>query len=110
MPGAIGYYLEISTPLVGWSTTYEMRGSDGGGGFDGAGMAGDLRGARFRWMVGGAPGGATAVSYTVQDELAQSSMLLRQLFKFQPSLERGIDVALALVWVRAIRGRAEHWK
>jgi len=110
MPGAIGYYLEISTPLVGWSTTFEMRGSGGGGGFDGAGVAGDLKGARFRWQIANASGGATALSYTVQDELSQSSIVLRQLFRFQPSLQRGIDVALALVWMRAIRGRAEGWK
>jgi hypothetical protein len=45
----------------------------------------------------------------VQEELARSSFVLRQLFRFQPSLEYGIQVALALVWMRAIRGRAERW-
>ena len=109
--GAIGYYLEMATPLVGWSTTYEMR-PLGDAGFDGAGVAGDLTGARFRWMVSATQGAtpATNVSYEVQEELARSSFVLRQLFKFQPSLECGIEVALALVWMRAIRGRAEHWQ
>jgi hypothetical protein len=109
--GAIAFYLEMSTPLVGWSTTYEMR-ALGSAGYDGAGVGGDLSGARFRWLVSDSRGTppSTNVSYTVQEELARSSFVLRQLFKFQPSLECGIEVALALVWMRAIRARAEHWR
>ena len=41
--------------------------------------------------------------------LAQSSMVLRRLFSSQPSLEHGIGVAFGLVWVRAMRARAEGW-
>jgi hypothetical protein len=111
MASAVAYYLEMSTPLVGWATTWEMR-ALGEAGFDGAGVGGDLAGARFRWMVSegsGSPVGVN-VSYTVQEELARSSFVLRQLFKFQPSLECGIEVAFALIWVRAIRGRAEGWR
>jgi hypothetical protein len=111
LPGAIGFYLEMATPLVGWATTYEMR-RLGDNGFDGAGVQGDLAGARFRWMVSATKGTppATNVSYEVQEDLARSSFVLKQLFKMQPSLERGIGVALALVWMRAIRSRAEGWK
>jgi hypothetical protein len=108
--GAVAYYLEMSTPIVGWATTYEMR-ALGDAGFDGAGISGDLGGSRFRWLVSdgsGTPIGVN-VSYTVEEELARSSFVLRQLFKFQPSLEYGIEVAIALVWMRAIRGRAEGW-
>jgi hypothetical protein len=114
MAGAVAYYLEMSTPIVGWATTWEMRAlpEAGGGGFDGAGVSGDLQGARFRWLVsdGAAAASGANVSYTVQEELARSSFVLRQLFKFQPSLEYGIEVAFALVWMRAIRGRAEGWR
>jgi hypothetical protein len=117
LAGAVAYYLEMSTPLVGWATTYEMRalahaGPNASDGFDGAGVSGDLAGARFRWLVsdGGLKPLAADVSFTVHEELARSSFVLRQLFKFQPSLEHGIDVALALVWMRAIRGRAEGWR
>ena len=36
-------------------------------------------------------------------------MILRRLFSSQPSLEHGISVAFGLVWVRAMRARAEGW-
>jgi len=48
--------------------------------------------------------------YRVRQILGQSNILLRKLFQFQPSLEYGVNVALGLVYMRALRGRAEGWK
>jgi hypothetical protein len=77
---------------------------------DGAALDGDLRGAQLRWDLSARGPNETLAVYRVREELDQSSVILRKLFQFQPSLRLGINVALGLVWTRAIRGRAEGWR
>ena len=103
-----GVYLEMSLPIVTWASTWAMRPAEHA--VDGAALDGDLRGAHFRWDLSARTPKETLAVYRVRQELEAGSVLLRKLFAFQPSLRQGINVALALVWMRAIRGRAEGWR
>jgi len=102
-----GVYVEMSLPIVTWASTWMMRTTAHA--VDAAAVEGDLRGARVRWDLSATTAGETLVVYRARQRLEQSSVVLRKLFGFQPSLRLGINVALGLVWVRAMRGRAEGW-
>lgn len=103
-----GWFVEMSLPIVTWATTYALQVEPHG--VDGVGIEGDLAGARFRWDLSTRGERETLAVYRVRQRLEASSLVLRKLFQFQPSLEYGINVALGLVWMRAVRGRAEGWK
>jgi hypothetical protein len=103
-----GYLVEMSLPIVTWATTFALRVEPHA--VDGAAIDGDLAGARFRWDLSARGEGETLAVYRVRQKLDASSLVLRKLFQFQPSLEYGINVALGLVWMRAVRGRAEGWR
>jgi ribosome-associated toxin RatA of RatAB toxin-antitoxin module len=103
-----GVYVEMSLPIVTWASTWMMRSEPHA--VDAAAVEGDLRGARVRWDLSPTSAAETLVVYRARQRLEQSSMVLRKLFAFQPSLRLGINVALGLVWVQAVRGRAEGWR
>jgi len=103
-----GVYVEMSVPIATWASTWALRQEPHA--VDGAALDGDLRGARFRWDLSARTAAETLAVYRVRQALDQSSVLLRKLFELQPSLKLGINVALGLVWTRAIRGRAEGWR
>jgi len=103
-----GFFVEMSLPIVTWASTWMLR--ESAHAVDGAAVDGDLRGARFRWDLSSSKPNETLAVYRVRQSLDQSSLILRKLFAFQPSLRLGINVALGLVWMRAIRGRAEGWR
>ena len=101
------YALEMALPIISWSTTYRMR--VGAHAIDGAGIDGDLRGARYRWDLAARGTGDTLVTYRANQPLARGSVLVRKLFEVDPSLEYGLNVAFALLQLRSVRGRAEGW-
>ena len=107
-PHGDGFFVEMSLPIVTWASTWAIRAAPHA--VDGAALDGDLRGARFRWDLSSRAPNETLAVYRVRQALDQSSVILRKLFAFQPSLRLGINVALGLVWMRAIRGHAEGWK
>jgi hypothetical protein len=49
------------------------------------------------------------VVYRAALPFASASFVLSHLFRIEPSVERGLAVALGLVMMRGIRGRAEGW-
>jgi hypothetical protein len=98
----------LSVPLVSWNTVYAQRAA--GNTVEGAGVEGDLRGAHYQWDLVPRGPKETLVIYRVNEPLAQSSIILRKLFEHEPSLEHGIGVAFGLVYVRAMRGKAEGWR
>jgi hypothetical protein len=102
-----GFYVEMALPIVTWATTWALRNEPHA--VDGAALDGDLRSARQRWDLSPRGERETLVVYRVRQKLDASSLVLRKLFQYQPSLEYGINVALGLVWMRAVRGRAEGW-
>jgi hypothetical protein len=105
---ADGLYVEMSLPIVTWASTWLLRPLVHA--IDAAAVDGDLRGARVRWDLSPTTPTETLVVYRARQPLDQSSIVLRKLFAYQPSLRLGINVALGLVWMRAIRGRAEGWR
>jgi hypothetical protein len=105
--GVIEYRSVMSVPLFSWDTVYQMRVAPSQ--MEGMGMQGDLRGAHFQWDLVSRGVKETLAIYRVSEPLSQSSILLRRLFSSQPSLEQGIEVAFGLVWVRAMRAKAEGW-
>ncbi|MDB4964643.1 MAG: hypothetical protein JWN44_332 [Myxococcales bacterium] len=102
-----GFLIEMSLPIVTWVTTFVLRVEAHA--VDGVGVDGDLAGARWRWDLSARGEGETLAVYRVRQKLDAGSVVLRKLFQYQPSLEYGVNVALGLVWMRAVRGRVEGW-
>jgi hypothetical protein len=101
------YHTDFAVPLVTWSTTYDLRASANT--VEGYATSGDLRGAHFQWDLTPRGPSETMVVYRVNQRLAQSSVIFRKLIEYEPSLEHGLNVAFSLVYLRAIRGKAEGW-
>jgi ribosome-associated toxin RatA of RatAB toxin-antitoxin module len=105
--GEATYLVDMALPIVTWSTTYRMRVAPHA--IDGAGIDGDLRGARYRWDLIARGPADTLVTYRANQPLSRGSVLVRKLFEVDPSLEHGLNVAFALLQLRSVRGRAEGW-
>jgi len=105
--GQVAYHLDFSVPMVTWSSDYVLRLGDKM--LEGFALAGDLRGAHFRWDLTARGPSETTVVYRVNQRLGQSSVVFRKLIQHDPSLEHGLNVAFSLVYLRGIRGKAEGW-
>ncbi len=101
------YSIDMALPILTWSTRYRMRLATHA--FDGSGIEGDLRGAQYRWDLGARGPSETVVTYRAHQPLARSNILVKKLFEVDASLEYGLNVAFALLFVRSVRGRAEGW-
>jgi hypothetical protein len=97
----------MSLPIVTWATRYVMRLERHGA--EGAGVDGDLRGERSQRKRAPRGPSETEVVYRMRQPLAQSSFLIKKLLQIDPTLDHGLNVAFALVTLRAVRGRAEGW-
>ena len=101
------YDYEMSLPVLNWTSVFRMR--VGEQVIDGAGVRGDLSGARYRWDLALRGERHTLVTYRANQPLARGSLLVKKLFEVDPSLEYGLNVAFAILPLRSIRGRAEGW-
>ena len=104
---SVSYKLEMALPILTWVTLYQQRVTAHT--VDGAGIGGDLVGARYRWDLAARGAFRTVVTYRVNQPLAKSSILVRKLFSVDASLEYGLNVAFALVQLRSMRARSEKW-
>lgn len=69
---------------------------------------GDIQTGAWRWeLIPHQNGGQTILVYSLYTDVRESSWVLRQIMKSQPSLEHGLNVATGLVTIRAIKKRAE---
>jgi ribosome-associated toxin RatA of RatAB toxin-antitoxin module len=69
---------------------------------------GDIQTGAWRWeLIPHQNGGQTILVYSLYTDVRESSWVLRQVMKSQPSLEHGLNVATGLVTIRAIKKRAE---
>jgi len=69
---------------------------------------GDIQTGAWRWeLIPHDNGGQTILVYSLYTDVRESSWVLRQIMKSQPSLEHGLNVATGLVTIRAIKKRAE---
>ena len=103
----VAYHLDFSVPMVTWASDYVLR--LGESVIEGFALAGDLRGAHFRWDLTPRGPSETTVVYRVNQRLGQSSLVFRKLIQHDPSLEHGLNVAFSLVYLRGVRGKAEGW-
>ncbi|MSP62735.1 MAG: hypothetical protein EXR72_20875 [Myxococcales bacterium] len=107
--GELQFRTEFELSVLTWSTRFAMRRSDGG--IDIAGLSGDLRNSRYRWdLTARGEKETLAVLRASQDLSTASPILLGSLFRREPLFEHGVAVALGLVHLVGVRGRAEGWK
>jgi hypothetical protein len=106
-PGTVDWVADFALPLQTWTTGWVMRFTERT--YEGVGVSGDLAGAHFQWDLTARGAGETLVVYRVNMSLGRSSLLARKMIQFEPSLEHGLNVAFSLVYLRAIRGKAEGW-
>jgi hypothetical protein len=104
------YHLVSDISIFRWDTRFSLR-NDHKGGVDVFGVEGDLRGAQYRWdLTPVNPKQTMAVYRARQDVGASSPLVFGLLFKKEPLFEHGINVALGLVQMNGVRGRAEGWR
>jgi hypothetical protein len=104
--GVAAVEIEQSLPLMRWTSTWARVSS--GSTVDLVAIAGDLRGGHLRLdVVPEAAGGAQIILRAIA-AFENGSTLLRTVYKLEPYLEYGFDVALHLLLLRSIRQRAEQ--
>lgn len=69
---------------------------------------GDIRTGSWRWELFPYAGGRTVLVYHLYTDVRESSWILRQALKADPSMEHGLNVATGLVTVRAVKRWAER--
>ena len=103
---AIVYETEFDLSILTFSTRWEMR--KNGNAVEAYAISGDRRGAHYRWDLTTRGAKETTVVYRSNEDLASASpLILGSVFRTVPSFEHGIAVALGLVNVVGVRGRAE---
>ena len=105
---AAGAVVEIEQrlPLMNWTTKWAYRQT--GASVDLFGIDGDLQGAHLRWNVVPESAGATQLVLRAAANFQNGSTLLREVYKLEPYLEYGFDVALNLLLLQSLRRRAEQ--
>jgi hypothetical protein len=98
--------IEQSLPLMSWTTRWTYRQT--GGAVDLVGVAGDLRGAHLRWHALPDAAGASQLILRAVADFQNGSVLLREVYKLEPYLEYGFDVALNLLLLQSLKHRAEQ--
>jgi hypothetical protein len=104
--GSTSVDLKQSLPYMSWRTNFNVK--TGVGWVDMFGTSGDLQNGRMRWDVRGAANMPSKLVLRLSLAYAQSSMLLRQLYKLEPLFEYGITVGLTLVVFQSVKQQAER--
>ncbi len=72
------------------------------------GDEGDITSGAWRWELVPTAGGAkTILIYTLYTDVRETSWIIRQVLKSQPSMEHGLNVATGLITVQTVKKRAE---
>jgi hypothetical protein len=104
-PSIGGVDLEQSLPLLSYKTKFAMRIEPSA--VDMFAVDGDLRGGRWRFDVSTVDGKSELTLRAVED-LARSSLIVRQLYKIEPYFDYGINVGLEMMIFRGLLKRAEQ--
>jgi hypothetical protein len=104
--GADAVEIEQRLPLMNWTTKWACRRT--GAAVDLVGLEGDLGGAHLRWNVVSEAAGTSQLILRAAAEFQRGSTLLREVYKLEPYLEYGFDVALNLLLLQSLRHRAEQ--
>jgi hypothetical protein len=98
--------IEQALPLMSWTTRWAYRRE--GSSVDLLALDGDLRGGHLRWDVRQDAAGRSQLVLRAAADFQNGSMLLREVYKLEPYLEYGFDVALNLLLLQSVRRRAEQ--
>jgi hypothetical protein len=103
--GMAAVEIEQALPLMNWTSkwAYKIERSA----VELFALDGDLRGGHLRWDVDADGTGRTQLILRASANFQNGSMLLREVYKLEPYLEFGFDVALNLLLLRSVRQRAE---
>lgn len=93
-------------PLLTFATRFGVRSTATS--VDLAGLSGDLVGARMRFDVRRDAQGRSQIVYRSAHNFERASFALRQLYRLEPLFDHGINVGLALLIQRGVRGYAER--
>lgn len=103
------YSADFDLSVLSWSARYRLTYAPSI--VDVVGVAGDLRGSHTRWDLRAIGPKETQIVYRANQDLrAASPLILGTLFRAAPFFESGLAVALGLIHVTDVRGRAEGWK
>jgi hypothetical protein len=105
----VEYQAEFDVSIFSWSTRFALRSELAA--LDAVGIDGSLRGAHYRWDLSATKPKETQLVFRANQNLrAASPLILGAIFKQQPLFEHGLSVAVGLVNVIGVRGRAEGWR
>lgn len=104
--GSEAVEIEQSLPLMSWTTRWGYRQERSS--VDLVGLEGDLQGAHLRWDVTQQATGRSQLILRAVADFQNGSVLLREVYKLEPYLEYGFDVALNLLLLQSLRHRAEQ--
>jgi len=104
--GADAVEIEQALPLMNWKSRWEYRLA--GSSVDIVALDGDLRGGHLRWDVSRDRSGHCLLILRAMEDFQNGSFLLRQVYKLEPFLEYGFDVALNLLLLQSVRHHAEQ--
>jgi hypothetical protein len=98
--------IEQSLPLMNWTSRWAYR--QGSSAVELFALDGDLRGGHLRWDVSEDTRGYSHLILRAAADFQNGSLLLRAVYKLEPYLEYGFDVALNLLLLQSVRHRAEQ--
>ena len=98
--------IEQSLPLMNWTTRWAFRLDRSS--VDLMALEGDLRHGHLHWDVGQDRAGHALVVLRAMADFQNGSLLLREVYKLEPYLEFGFDVAMNQMLLRSVRYRAEQ--
>jgi hypothetical protein len=98
--------IEQSLPLMNWTSrwAYKLQPSS----VDILALDGDLRGGHLRWDISQDHSGHPLLVLRAMEDFQNGSLLLREVYKLEPYLEYGFDVALNLLLLQSVKHRAEQ--
>jgi hypothetical protein len=98
--------IEQSLPLMNWTTRWAYRLDRSS--VDLMALHGDLRHGHLHWDVGQDRAGHAVVVLRAMADFQNGSVLLREVYKLEPYLEFGFDVAMNQMLLQSVRYRAEQ--
>lgn len=103
------YDLRLDLSVLHLESSFRMRSAPGV--VDVVGDGGDQRISHVRWDVTPLGSGRSQLVYRANQDLrAASPVILGSVLRLAPFFEPGIAVAIGLMYVVGVRGRAEGWR
>jgi hypothetical protein len=97
------FRIAVEAVLLSVESTFRMNFVPNG--VDCLAIAGDVKGSRYRWDLTPSEGETIAV-YRGNSHLAESSRILRAMFRFEPWFEHSANVTIGAIFMRAMSRRA----